>query len=148
MSILTRIRSDALEARKARSGAAGVLVTLIGEIDTRAKTLNPPRDLTDDEVLALVRKFLKNIDETLGVLASGPESADRHSAAAKLRAERAALEIYLPQQMDEEAIRAFAAPHVGRGASLGDLMAALKAAHAGGYDGKLASTVFRSMLAA
>ena len=149
MSLLTRIRQDSLEARKTRSAASGVLVTLIGEIDTRSKTLNPPRELAADEVLALVRKFIKNIDETLGVINPDPGAGtERQAAIRKLHAERAALEIYLPQQMDEAAIRAFAAEHVRKGTTLGDLMAALKAAHAGSYDGKLASATFRSMLAA
>ena len=39
MSALAQIKADAIEARKAKSLKAKVLVTLLGEIETKTKTL-------------------------------------------------------------------------------------------------------------
>lgn len=140
MSLLERLRADALTARKSKALTAGVLVTLLGEIDTTAKKLNPARDLTEDEVLAVVRKFLKNIDEALKVVTG--------EAAAKLQAEKAALEAYLPTQMTAPEIEAFARAKIAAGANLGAVMGALKSERAGQYDGKLASEIVRGLMAA
>ena len=144
MSILTQIQSDALAARKTKSITAGVLVTLIGEINTRTKTLNPARDLTDEEVLAIVKKFIKNTDEMISALSTGAQGAE---AMDKAKAEKTALETYLPQQMTAQEIEAFAQEKVAQGANLGAVMAALKSERAGLYDGKLASEVVRGLLA-
>lgn len=146
--LMTRLRADALTARKTKSIAAGVLVTLLGEIDTKTKTLNPARDLTDEEVLAVVKKFLKNLDETLRVLTPAVAPADKAAAALeKALAEKAALEVYLPQQMTAEELAAFAQAKIAEGANLGAIMAALKAERGGQYDGKLASDVVRGLMA-
>lgn len=140
MTLLETIRADALSARKAKSPVASVLVTLIGEIDTKTKTFSPARAMRDDEVVATVKKFIKNIDDTLRVIAAG-EAAD------KLAQERQALEAYMPAQMSPEALRAFASAKAGEGMNLGQIMAALKAEYAGQYDGKLASGIVREVAA-
>ncbi|MCE6959598.1 GatB/YqeY domain-containing protein [Cereibacter sphaeroides] len=145
MSLLSRIQADALAARKARAPVAGVLVTLIGEVNKETKLFNPARDLTDDEVLGLVRKFLKNIDQTLQILNDAGGTAS--DAIAKARTEKAALEVYMPRQMSAEELAAFARGKLAGGANLGAIMAALKAEHAGLYDGKLASEVVRGVIA-
>ena len=141
MALIEKIRADALTARKARALEAGVLVTLIGEIDTKTKTFSPARSMTDAEVIAVIRKFLKNLDE---VLARLPDDADPRAAAFK--AEKAALEGYMPGQLGEAELRAFVAARPGL--SLGEIMAALKAEHAGRYDGRLASRIAKESLPA
>lgn len=141
MALIDKIRADALNARKARAPEASVLVTLIGEIDTKTKTFSPARSMTDDEVVAVVRKFLKNIDE---VLAKLPDAADPRAAG--FAAEKAALERYMPRQLGEAELRAFVAARPGL--SLGEIMGALKAEHAGCYDGRLASSIVKEALAA
>ena len=140
MSLLDSIRSDALTARKAKDPMAGVLVTLIGEADTAMKAMKAPRPLEDAEIVAIVRKFIKNIDETLAVVTGA-------DAAGKARAERAALEIYLPVQMTAGEIAAFARLVAVETPGLGPVMARLKAERAGQYDGKLASAIVRETLA-
>lgn len=141
MDLPTRIRSDALAARKAQARTASVLVTLMGEIDTKTKSFSPSRPITEAEVVALVRKLLKNIDETAGHLAgNNPEALD------KLRAERAALEVYLPAQMSEADIADFAKARIAEGADLGAVMNALKTERAGQYDGRMASGIVRGLI--
>lgn len=146
MTIHERIKADALAARKAKLPAAGVLTTLLGEMDSKAKTFNPARALTEDEIVALVRKFLKNLDEALAAVDRLPE--DRRAVEGdKLKAEKAALEVYLPQQLSEGEIEAIVRAQVAAGANLGGVMKALKEGHAGRYDGKLASEVVKRVLA-
>lgn len=139
MSILTQIRADAVAARKARDPKASVLVTLIGEVDTRTKTLSPAREMTDDEVVAVVKKFIKNAEETLTALKPGQHD----EAIAKAKAEVMALTAYLPQQMSEAEIEAFARQKAAEGSNLGAIMADLKAQFAGKYDGKAASGIVK-----
>lgn len=141
MSLLDTIRQDAVAARRAKDPKAPVLVTLIGEADTAMKAMKQPRPLEDAEIVAIVRKFIKNIDETLPLLGEGP-------AAEKARAERAALAVYLPVQMTAEEIGAFARNAAAGGANLGQIMGLLKAEKAGQYDGKLASSIVKEALAA
>lgn len=147
MALLDRIKSDALEARKAKANTAGVLVTLIGEANTKEKSFKEQRALTDDEVLAIVKKFLKNIDETLRVLT--PAVAPAGEAAVnleKLLAEKSALEVYLPVQMSEADIEAYIRAIQPEAPVLGQIMARLKAERGGQYDGALASKVAKRVL--
>lgn len=141
MSTIAKIRTDALAARKAKSPIAAVLVTLIGEVDTRAKSFSPARAMTDDEVVAIVQKFIKNLDETIRVT-----DTSNPTASAVAKAERAALEGYLPAQMTDAEIEAFVKAKVAQGANMGQIMAALKAEHAGQYDGKTASHIVKRTL--
>lgn len=141
MGLLDKIRQDAVAARRAKDPKASVLVTLIGEADTASKAMKQPRLLEDAEVVAIVQKFIKNIDETLTHVADG-------AAAEKARAERAALEIYLPVQMTAEEIATFARTAAAEGANLGQIMGRLKAEKAGQYDGRLAASIVKEALAA
>ncbi|MBW3243340.1 GatB/YqeY domain-containing protein [Epibacterium sp. DP7N7-1] len=138
MSLLDKIRADALAARKAKAPEAGGLVTLIGEVDTKTKSFSPARPMTDDEVVAVIKKFLKGIDETLALTASEPDP--------KTLAEKAALEGYLPKQMSEDELHAFATAKAAEGMNMGQIMGALKAERAGQYDGKLASGIVKRAL--
>jgi len=143
MTILDQIRKDALAARKEKRREAGLLVTLIGEIETRTKALPEQRALADDEVVGIVRKFLKNAEETLAtVRGSRPEVVDQ------VALEILTLQGYLPTQLSEADLRAFAQRRIQSGDGLGQVMAALKADFPGRYDGKLASAVVRGLLAA
>jgi len=146
-SLSNRIREDALAARKQRSPAAGTLTTLLGEISTREKTLSPPRPLTDEEILSIIRKFLKNIDETETALAARRPAGDvGEGRASGLAAERSALAAYLPQQMSRDALIAAVEPLVRDGLAMGQIMGRLKEGFPGRYDGRLASEVARELL--
>ncbi|MSU91884.1 hypothetical protein GE300_20115 [Rhodobacteraceae bacterium 2CG4] len=93
MSLLQTIRADALAARKAKAPEAGVLVTLIGEIDTKAKLRPAGSELTDDEVVAVVKKFGRKLPNAsrsdCGSPASGTGRSNR-SAIFESNAGRAA----------------------------------------------------------
>jgi hypothetical protein len=104
--------------------------------------------MTDIEVVAVVKKFLKGIDEMLGVITPpvGP-ATDAQAKLDKILAEKAALEAYLPKQMSEDELRAFATAKAAEGLNMGQIMKALTAERAGQYDGKTASGIVKAALA-
>ncbi len=120
---------------------AGVLGALLGEADTKTKTFSPVRALTGEEVVAIVAKFVKNLDETLAALRDSVQP--RPDDVAKAEVERAALVAYLPAQLDEAALERVARERASAGDDMGKTMAFLKANFPGAYDGRLASAVVK-----
>lgn len=144
MSLLARIKANYLAARKERASTVGALSALVGEVETKEKTFNPARPVTDEEVLAIVRKHIKGLDETLTALRGRAQA--RMDDIAKIEQEKALLEAYLPQQLAEADIERIATERKMAGDDMGKIMAHLKAQHPGQYDGKLASTVVKRVL--
>lgn len=149
MTLIERIRHDAVAARRNKAGGpeASVLVALLGEIDTKTKSFNPARPITDAEIVAIVKRFLDGAAETETVVSKLPDGEKRTAALTKVAAERAVLAPYMPSQMSESEIESFALARKGEGMDMGKIMAALKAERPGGYDGKLASAVVKRVLA-
>lgn len=143
--LLAKIKSDSLEARKARdSEKATSLVTLYAEAARVGKDAGS-RDSTDTEVIGVVRKFLKGVDDSLAVL-TNPE------AIVKAQREKVLLSAYLPVQITGEAladaINAIVATAPDKTAKgMGFVMNALKAVHGGSYDGNEASKLVKAALA-
>jgi len=69
MSLLEKIRSDLVEARKARTDNAKIMLlnTLVGEAARVGKDAGN-RETTDAETMAVVKKFMKNAEQTLADL--------------------------------------------------------------------------------
>jgi uncharacterized protein YqeY len=109
------------------------MTTLLGESAIVGKNAN--RETTDQEVVAVVKKFIKNIDETIEALAS------RNQTTTSFVAERDVLEKFLPRQLSEGSLREIALHHE----NMPQFMKHLKDNYAGQYDGKLASTVAKSI---
>ncbi|HDZ53340.1 hypothetical protein LCGC14_0042760 [marine sediment metagenome] len=143
MSLLSEIQKRSLELRKAKSPQASTLITLKGEMETRAKTLKPPRDLTDAEVIAEIKSTIKKVDENISIY----EGRNMEDAASAAHAEKTLLEEFLPQQMSEDELRVFIQGKIDGGANMGQVMSGLKEERAGLYDGKQASGIVRGMLA-
>lgn len=141
MSTFDRIRAAATAARKTRDPSVGVLVTLLGEIDTRSRSITPPRPLEEAEVVAIVAKFLKNAEESLAAVRDA-----RPAQAVGIDAECAVLRGLLPARLTEEEIRAYVTARVRAGDGLGQVMAALKSDFPGRYDGRQASAIAREIL--
>jgi len=136
MSLLNQIKADQLTARKNKEVVkASLLTTLIGEAAMVGK--NAGRDTTDAEVVAVIRKFLKGVDESLRV-AGDYRDGDRCEV---LWEEKEALEAYLPRQMDESELKQVLSQFDSKVASKGTLMKFLKDNYAGQYDGKIAAKV-------
>lgn len=90
----------------------------------------------DADVIAIIKKHLKGVVETLGII---KDKAEADVIALKNR-EQQILESLLPQQLSENALHAIFNDLLP--SALKDFMAHLKTEFAGLYDGKLAKKVF------
>jgi uncharacterized protein YqeY len=106
------------------------------------------RELSDDEVLVVLRREAKKRKEAATAFADGgrPERAQREQD------ELAVVEAYLPQQLDDEALAALVSEAItATGASgpkaMGPVMKAVQASVAGRADGGRVSAEVRRQLA-
>lgn len=143
MSLIEQIKAKQLEARKAKSPAVAVLTTLIGEATMIGKN-DGNRETTDAEVIAVIKKFIKNIDDTMGMLTKDAPQA------AEFAAEKNALKVFLPTQLDEVALRTVIVGIIAENGfvakDMGKVMGMLKAQYGGTYDGQLASILVKKVL--
>ena len=141
MTLLEQIKADQLQARIAADKTkASILTTLIGEAEMVGKN-DGNRDTTDAEVVATIKKFIKNIDETIAVAGSTET----------LVAEKEALQVYLPRQLTEPELRVtigniIVTQGLAGPKAMGQLMGELKKNYAGSYDGALASRLVKELL--
>jgi uncharacterized protein YqeY len=149
MSLIDTIKTDQVTARKNREEIkSSLLTTLLGEANMVAK--NAGRDKpTDEEVQAVVKKFLKGNLETqaaINKMRPTEPALDKIGNAIK---EQAILESYLPRQLGEQELTMIVANAIASNEvekNMGKLMAYLKAKFNGEYDGKLASAVIKAQL--
>ncbi len=134
MNLIAQIKEKQINARKSGSKEASLLTTLLGEASAVGKNAGN-RETTDAEVVAVVKKFIKNIDETISALSS------RNQDSSAFVAEKKVLEEFLPKQLSEDELKKIAA---GR-SSMPDFMKYLKEQFNGQYDGKLASSVAKTV---
>lgn len=133
--LIDRLRQEQLAARRADQGqVAALLGTLIGDAVQAARRVEN-REPTDEEILGLVRKYVKNAQETKAAAAA------RADVVEAMDREIALLTAYLPRQLDRDELAAIvtAFKDANPGANKGQVMAFLKANHAGLYDGRMAS---------
>jgi uncharacterized protein len=144
--LIEQIKKDQVEARKERDTvAATLLTTLLGEANMVAK--NAQRETpSDEEVLAVVKKFLKSNAELQQALQKVADDNDRKARFLVAARERAVLNSYMRKQLSETEIAQIVSAAIAAGTSrdIGSLMAFLKTNHAGEYDGKTASAVVRA----
>ncbi|MEL6063684.1 MULTISPECIES: GatB/YqeY domain-containing protein [unclassified Methylobacterium] len=116
------------------------------DIEARGNGKDP---ISDDEILSLLQKMIKQRTESASVY----EQGGRPELAANERAESAIIESFLPKQMDEaETQAAIDAAIAETGAAgpkdMGKVIAALKGAYAGRMDFGKASGLVKAALAA
>ena len=149
MTTLDSVKAAQLQARKdKRADDASTLTTLIGEAEMIGKN-DGNRVTTDAEVVAVIKKFVKNIDETLNILSTDSSKVDRVEALTK---EKALLSTFLPKQLGEEELRDILSGFVSNlvdknPKAMGKVLASLKEHFAGRYDGALASKITKELLA-
>ena len=98
MTLLTDIKDKQLTARKAKDEvASSLLTTLYSEAAMVGKNAVPPHDSTDAEVIATIKKFLKNTIEFLNVAGDRREG----DVVDNLWEERTLLEEFLPKQLSD-----------------------------------------------
>lgn len=148
MSLLEQIKADSLSARKTgQKLAATLLTTLYSEAANVGKNKGN-RQTTDEEVVAVVKKFIKGVDETITYLNKGDDNIDALNTAI---AEKAILVKYTPTQLDEQALSNVISLLVDTlpdrsPKQMGTVMKMLKEKHEGQYDGKLASSLIKAAL--
>lgn len=132
MTLMNRIKQMQISARKSGFAEASLLTTLLGEAAMVGK--NSGRETNDAEVVSVVKKFIKNIDETITALTS------RGQDTSLFVAERQVLEQFLPKQLNESQLIDIAKQFN----DMPSFMKHLKENFAGQYEGKLAATVAKN----
>ena len=141
MTLIEKVKADQIYARKAHDSVkASLLTTLLGEATAIGKN-DGNREVTDAEVVALAKKFMKGIDETINALMM------HNKDATQFLMERGILETYLPKQLNQEETEAALKAAIAEvGANMGKVMGYMKANYEGQYDGKLASMIVKTLL--
>ena len=133
--LIEKIRHDMQEAKKNKEVLkANLLSTLYAEIFTLSKS---GKELTEDDEIKIIKKFIKNIDETLSL-----EITDEQKS--KLNSEKEILEIYLPNQLSKEETEKIVDEMLLQGKVMKDIMAFFKENYTGRYDGRTVSEIIRA----
>ncbi len=146
---MNAIKSAQIESRKAKDEAkSSALTTLIGEAAMIGKNAGN-RETTEAEVMGVIKKFIKNIDETVDILSKDKEANSEKLA--KLSMEKSLLSSFLPQQMDEQAIKVaiseiISTMNLAGPKAMGVIMKEMKAKYEGSYDGSLVSKISKELL--
>ena len=149
MSIKEQLMADMKAAMKAKEEGKLALNTIrMARAHIRqAEIDNGHADFNDDQVLAVLRKEVKQRKETLSEI----ESSGREDLVEQTRAEIDVLEKYLPAEMTPEAVEAAVKEIVDAMDSgqknMGSVMKAVMAKLKGQADGKLINQIVRKLLA-
>jgi len=137
--LIAKVKEDMITAKKAGDkNKASLLTTLYAEAVKVGKD-KENRDSTDQEVIGVIKKFLKGIDETLQAL------GNEGTAVEIFLAERNILNSYLPTQLNREELEDIIGALHRDGKNMGEIMKHLKENYVGLYDGKVASEIAKSL---
>lgn len=143
-ALLARLQDDLPAARKAQNKA---MVLLLGTIlaDARNREIELKRDLTDDDVVEVLRRGIKRRRESVEMYDKG----GRTDLAATERAELDALAAYLPASVDDAEIRAAVVAAIeGGAANVGAVMGKVMSQFKGRAEGSVINAIVREELAA
>lgn len=149
MSIKEQLMADMKAAMKAKEEGKLALNTIrMARAHIRqAEIDNGHADFNDDQVLAVLRKEVKQRKETLSEI----ESSGREDLVEQTKAEIDVLEKYLPAEMTPEAVEAAVKEIVDAmdpgQKNMGSVMKAVMARLKGQADGKLINQIVRKLLA-
>ncbi|HYC50337.1 MAG TPA: GatB/YqeY domain-containing protein, partial [Gemmatimonadaceae bacterium] len=111
-TLQSRLLSELTAARKNQDKAATLLLSsTLSEVKNRA--IEVKRDLTDDDVIEVIRRGIKKRRESIELYDKG----GRRELAEAERAEVALLEKYLPAQVDPDEIRTAVRAAIAGGAA-------------------------------
>ena len=141
-ALLARLQQDLTAARKS-GNKAGVIVLGMTISEVKNREIELKRDVTDDDVVDVVRKAIKRRREAIDMYLS----ASRDDLVANERAELATLEGYMPAQVDPEEIRkAVRAAIEGGAANIGAVMAKVVPQFKGRAEGSTINAIAREEL--
>lgn len=110
---------------------SSLLVTLLAEAERVGKDAGN-RMSTDEEVSAVIKKFIKNMDETL-----------KFTSSENILREKEILLGYLPKQLTKEELETII--KASALTTVPEVMKFLKQNHAGVFDGKMASDITKNL---
>ena len=141
-ALFARLQADLIAARKASDRARTlVLGTLLADAKNREIELR--RDLTDDDVIDVLRRGIKKRRESIDMYDKG----SRADLAAKERAEVLVLEEYLPAQVGSDELRAAVRAAIAAGANnIGAVMGRVMPQFKGRADGGAISAIAKEEL--
>lgn len=141
--LIRQIKTDRIQAMKSKETLRLKLLTTLMSEASLPGLNDGKRESTDSEVIAVVKKFMKNVQDTIDVV--GDTDAEK---LAMLTSELEILKGYLPVQLQEMEIReiaqTFATEHTN--ANVGMFMAHMQKNYNGQFDGRLASGIIREVL--
>ncbi len=137
------MQADLNASRKAQDKPATLLLgTVISDVKNRRIELK--RDLTDADVVEVLRKGIKRRRESVDMY----EKGGREDLAEKERSEVALLEKYLPPQVDENELRSAVKAAIAGGAtSIGAVMGNVVPRFKGRAEGATINAIAREELA-
>lgn len=140
--LLERLQQDLGTARKARNPAAVIVLgTAISDVKNREIELR--RDVTDDDVVDVIRKSIKRRREAIELYLT----AKRDDLVSKERVELETLEGYLPAQVDDAEIRAAVRAALAGGATnIGAVMGRVVPQFKGRAEGSTINAIAREEL--
>jgi uncharacterized protein YqeY len=95
------------------------------------------KELTEDDEIRIIKKFVKNIDETLALEITEEQKT-------RLNSEKEILESYLPKQLGKEETEKIVDEMISQGKVMKDIMAYFKENYTGRYDGRTVSEIVRA----
>lgn len=139
--LIEQLQKDSLTARKERdTQKASLLTTVIAQAKTAAINEGNRDNVSDEQVLKVIRQFLKGVNENLNLAAQGKVDAEKKEGFEK---EKEILESYLPQQLSGEELKTIL--QKSGADNIGAAMKHLKENHDGQFDGKLASQIAKEL---
>lgn len=148
LSIKEQLMADMKEAMKAKDdGKLALNVIRMARAHIKQAEIDSGHaDFDDDQVLAILRKEMKQRKETLAEI----ENSGRDDLVAETKAEMSVLEKYLPPEISEDDIRAVVKDVIqSLGAeqkNMGSAMKAVMAKLKGQADGKVINQIVRELL--
>lgn len=146
--LLQRIKAAQLEARKSRDAlTATLLTTVIGEAVMVGKS-DGNRESTDAEVLQVLRKFEKGMNESIGYL----QNTDNKEALAVVQAELEIIRKFMPTKISDAQVQQDIVEVVKRlnlpweQKSMGAVVKELKSKYGEQFDGQQVSGQFKLLM--
>lgn len=139
----TRLQEELTAARKSQDKPGTLLLgTIIADVRNHAIALK--KDLTDDDVIEVIRRGIKKRRESIEMY----EKGNRADLAEKERSEVAMLERYLPAQVNPDEIRAAVRAAIAAGANnIGAVMGKVMPQFKGRAEGGTINAIVREELA-
>lgn len=142
-ALFSRMQDELNASRKAQDKTRTLLLSTIIS-DVKNKRIELMRDLTDDDVIDVIRKGIKRRRESIDMYDKGnrPELADKE------RAEAAALEKFLPAGVSDDELRAAVRAAIASGATtIGAVMGKVLPQFKGRAEGGTINSIAKAELA-